>query len=377
MESLNPTLTGLHRPKRRALRATAAVAGLLVLASLALLVLKSGTRQAEANGAVPAAEEGGEKEKAAIPVEVAAVRTGPVSSYISATANLVAENEVKILAEAEGRVATLRVEEGDWVEKGEELATLVRDDSEIALKKAQLKEREERLAYERARGLMERELISREAFDNTTIEFEMAGQELAEAEWRMRKTSIQAPFSGRLSGRYIQLGKHVRLGDELFQITDLDPLVARIYLPERDVLGLRLANEVRISLNADPAVRLAGRIRQISPVVDTQTGTVKLTLEAQSGHELVRPGSFVTVYLVRETRAEAILLPRDAVVHELKQTYIFLAEDDRAVKRQVILGLEEGEWVEAVSGVESGERVVVAGQGDLEAGAAIKILTDA
>ena len=66
--------------------------------------------------------------------------------------------------------------------------------------------------------------------------------------------------------------------------------------------------EVRISLNADEEVAFAGRIRQISPVVDTATGTVKLTIEASAAPALVRPGSFVTVGIVRETRAEALLL---------------------------------------------------------------------
>lgn len=63
-------------------------------------------------------------------MSVSTASIGPISSYISATANLVAENDVKIIAEAEGRVARLLVEEGVWVEKGAVLASLVRDDAE-------------------------------------------------------------------------------------------------------------------------------------------------------------------------------------------------------------------------------------------------------
>lgn len=319
-------------------------------------------------------EEEGDDAKTPVPVEVAAVSEGTVSAYISSTANLVAEKEVKVLSEVEGRVLTLRVEEGDWVKNGQVLASLVRDDEQIAFKKAQLKETNARAAFDRAKELVDRELISREEFDKLSIDYEIAGQELAEAEWALKKTTIVAPFSGRVTARMTQLGQHVRPGDELFQVTDFNPLIARIYLPERDVLGLEEGRTVQICLDAADQVSFAGRIRQISPVVDTSTGTVKLTVEATEPPKEVRPGSFVTVNIVRETHPEALLLPREAVLRELQKAHVFVAEDDVAEKRSVTLGLEEGDLIEVISGVEAGDQVIVAGQGGLKDGSAVKIL---
>jgi len=316
----------------------------------------------------------GDDAKTPVPVEVAAVSEGSVSAYTSSTANLVAENEVKVLSEVEGRVLTLRVEEGDWVKNGQVLATLVRDDQAIAFKKAQLQETNARAAFDRATELVERELISREEFDKLSIDYEIAQQELAEAEWALKKTTIIAPFSGRITARMTQLGQHVRPGDELFQVTDFDPLVARIYLPERDVLGLEEGQDVQIRLDAATEVYFAGRIRQISPVVDTSTGTVKVTVEATEPPEQVRPGSFVTVNIVRVTHSDALLLPREAVLRELQKAHVYVAEDDVAEKRAVTLGLEEGELIEVLSGVAAGDRVIVTGQGGLKDGSAVKIL---
>jgi len=319
-------------------------------------------------------EEEEDDAKTPVPVEVAAVSEGSVSAYTSSTANLVAENEVKVLSEVEGRVLTLRVEEGDWVKNGQVLATLVRDDQAIAFKKAQLKETNARAAFDRATELVERELISREEFDKLNIDHEIARQELAEAEWALKKTTIIAPFSGRVTARMTQLGQHVRPGDELFQVTDFDPLIARIYLPERDVLGLEEGRNVEIRLDAADEVYFAGRIRQISPVVDTSTGTVKVTVEATEPPKQVRPGSFVTVNIVRETHPQALLLPREAVLRELQKAHVYVAEDDVAEKRAVTLGLEEGDLIEVISGVEAGDRVIVTGQGGLKDGSAVKIL---
>ncbi len=338
---------------------------------------------AETTQSAEAAEDTGDKKegeeeddaKTPIPVEVASVSEGSVSVYISSTANLVAENEVKVLSEVEGRVLTLRVEEGDWVKHGQVLATLVRDDEEIEFKKAQLKETNARAAFDRAKELVDRELISREEFDKLTIDYQIARQEMAEAEWALKKATIVAPFTGRITARMTQLGQHVRPGDELFQVTDFDPLIARIYLPERDVLGLEEGRQVQIRLDAADEVSFAGRIRQISPVVDTSTGTVKVTIEATEPPKQVRPGSFVTVNIVRETHADAVLLPREAVVRELRKAHVFVAENEIAEKRTVTLGLEEGDLIEVISGVEAGDQVIVAGQGGLKDGSVVKILT--
>ena len=171
-----------------------------------------------------------------------------------------------------------------------------------------------------------------------------------------------------------QVGQHIQLGDEMFQVTDFDSLITRIYLPERDVLGLTAGREVRIRLNAAEEVAFRGRIRQISPIVDTATGTIKITVAADEHPTNVRPGSFVTVDIVRETHADTLLVPREAVLRELQKAHVFVASEDVAVKRTVTLGLEEGDFVEALAGVEAGEAVIVAGQGGLKDGSPVKIL---
>jgi membrane fusion protein (multidrug efflux system) len=276
-------------------------------------------------------EENADKEKKTpIPVNVTSIARGPVSSYITSTGNLVSENEVRILAESEGRITELLVEEGVTVKKGQILAVLVRDDAEIALKKAELKVTNTDLARQRAERMVAQDLMSHEVFEDLRMEAEIARQELAEAQWRLDKTEIRAPFGGRITERVIQLGHHCKLADPLFTIADFDPLITLLYLPERDIFGLREGRDVRITLKANESVEFAGRIRQISPVVDTATGTVKVTVEAVNPPRDVRPGTFVTIDIVRETHHEAVLVPRDAIVRELQEAFVFVAKGDVA-----------------------------------------------
>ena len=168
--------------------------------------------EAEADGEADG-EDGEEAEEiVAVPVSVSAVESGSVSAYLTATANLIAENEVKVLSEASGRVARLLVDEGVYVRKGQLLAALVADDQKIGLAKAEFKETNARLAFERGTDLAQKELISREEIDKLSMEHELAKQELAEAQWRIQKTEIRAPFSGQISDRMIQMGQHVADG---------------------------------------------------------------------------------------------------------------------------------------------------------------------
>ena len=324
--------------------------------------------------AANAEENDGEETESAVPVNVADVSIGSISTYLTATANLVPEDEVKVLAEAEGRVTQLLVEEGDSVRAGQLLATLLHDEAQIAYDKAEVKTSNAEMVYERAVRMSTEELIAVEDLDMSTMDHRVAQQELAEAKWKLDKAEIRAPFDGRITLRNVTLGQHIRPGDELFTVTDFRSLISRIYLPERDVLALEEGREVQVTLKADENVRFSGRIRQISPVVDTATGTVKVTVEAINPPKIVRPGGFVIIEIVRETHDQAIVLPREAVIRELQSAHVFVVNEGVAEKRAIELGLEEDKTLEIVSGLSGGERIVVAGQGGLKDGTKIKIL---
>ncbi|HEX2164540.1 MAG TPA: efflux RND transporter periplasmic adaptor subunit, partial [Thermoanaerobaculia bacterium] len=351
-----------------------------LLAAGGLFVAGRDANGEEAAEAAAAEGEQEDEEKAPIPVEVAVVETGAIASYLSATANLIAPGEVDVVAETEGRVERVLVVEGDWVAKGQLLATLARGDAEIALEKARVREENAVAVHQRGLDLAAEQLISREDLEKRDMDARLAKQERAEAEWNLAKTEVRAPIGGRVTLRHTQPGRHVSPGEPLFHLTDRD-LVAYVYLPEKDVLALDLGRRVELALDAAPDVAFHGRIRRISPVVDPATGTVKVTVEAVSPPAAVRPGSFVTARIVRERRPDAVLLPKDAVIRELAQAHVFVARRDGdglvAARREIALGLEEESRVEAVSGIRPGERLIVAGQGALKEGTRIRVLGDA
>ena len=258
------------------------------------------------------------------------------------------------------------------------LATLKRDDAEIALGKARTRADNARAAFERARTMRANGVLSDEEHDLLAMQHRVAQQEVAEAEWALSKRTIRAPFAGRITERSVMTGQRVQPNDELFSVADYASLIARIYLPEKDVLSLEVGRAVKLALNADPSIQFAGRVRLVSPVVDTATGTVKVTVEAVEPPANVRPGGFVTVSIVRERRDDVVRVPREAVIRELQSAHVFVTDGDTASKRAITTGLEEEGLVEVVSGLEPGEQVITAGQGGLREGGKVKVLgTDA
>lgn len=361
-----------EKKSRKKLFITIGVVLLLAVAASVALSLNG-----NADPANDAKEEEKKDEKAPVPVEVAEAKLDRISSYITATANLTAESEVQVLSESEGRVSRYHFEEGQHVSRGDILATLVRGEQQILVDKAKARADNARAAFERARELADAELISRTEFDKTAMERRVADQELAESAYRLSKTVIRAPISGVVSIRQVQVGQHLRPGDQLYTITDVDPLIADIFLPEREAMLLTPGREVRIVPKSDLSIVFPGKIRMVSPIVDPQTGTVKVTVETSKLPASVRPGSFVQVNVVKETRPESILVPREAVIRELNNAHLFVAKEGKAEKRDVEVGIEEGGFVEILGGLEAGEKVIVAGQGGLKDEAPIKILEDA
>lgn len=331
---------------------------------------------ADATTAEQAAAEEAESQPKARPVAVHDVTLGEISDTIEATANLVPERLVTVLAETTGRIERLPVQEGDRVAAGQPLAEVERREAEIALKRAEIKTRATQRDLDRAERMLQEGLMSPEEFEAKKLEHETAAQALEEAEWTLEKTTVRAPFAGTVTTRHIEIGQHVRPGDALFAVADFQPLVAEIHVPEEDAAYLEAGQPVRLIPRATPDHEVPGRIQRLSPMVDTGTGTVTVRVEARDVPASVTPGCFVTVITERDRHASVPLVPKRAVIREIGTAYAFVAVDGKAERRELRLGLETSGSFEVLDGLQAGDRVVITGHGNLRNGTLIEIFED-
>lgn len=305
-------------------------------------------------------------------VEVEPVAVGEIASVYSSTGTLLAERQATAKTRIRGRVQRIFVEEGDEVEKGQILARLEDEELVIARDRARATEGNNKIKFERSKSLLERNLVSEEAYQEAMHSYEVAHNDAEMADLELSYATIRAPLGGTIARRHVSEGQEVATGDPLFDIVDQDPLLLELYVPER-LVG-RLAPGQTVDLTLDATGRsLPGVIARISPVVDTATGTVKVTVEIHDG-EGVRTGSFARARVVIDLHDDARIVPRDALVSEGDDWFVYVVDEGKARKVAVRLGFEEADRVELLEGPDAGEAVVVTGAPALQEGAPVEVL---
>ena len=330
--------------------------------------------QATASASPKADDKAKAAEERKLPVEIAIAKKGAISSWIITTATLEPEKQVTVLSETSGVVAKLMVEEGAHVGEGQVLAVLSDSQKQVALQKAQIKMQNSKHELQRMQTSYDQKIISQLDFDKAKYDADVSQSEQNDAQVQVDRLVIRAPFAGIITDRYIQLGQNISNGTQLFTLVDRDPLKARIYLPEKEIFELTKNQKVSLALNAQKNVQFEGSIDQINPVVDTKSGTVKVTVVVDKAPDAVRPGSFVDVRLVTQRHDNALLIPKKALVEEAGEQYVFLISNNLAAKRTVKVGFTDDESAEVLSGIKQGESVVVAGQGSLRDGVKAEVV---
>ena len=315
----------------------------------------------------------------AIPVAALPLFRGRIESVLRFSTNLEAENSVDVLSEAERHVTHLLVEEGDAVRAGQTLLRLQDEAQRTALRRVESQLERSRLEYERQRRLFEQDLISEQAYNQARYDLEQLELALEDAERELGYATVAAPISGVVTERLVNVGDHVDRHAKLFAIVDFDSIVARVFVPERQLAGLFVGQPARVLAQSLAGSREAA-IERISPVVDPQSGTVKVTL-AIPGNQGLLPGMYVEVDLVAAAVEDALLAPKRALVYDQEQVFVFRVApgDDgpRAERLLVRILIESEDVVHLQSELADGERLIVAGQAGLKDGARIRLLDPA
>jgi membrane fusion protein (multidrug efflux system) len=318
----------------------------------------------------------GTDQRAAVPVEVAPVERRAISAFLETNGTLEAENDVDIVTRTSGPIEELLVEEGMKVRKGQLLARIDPDEIRARLEVAKVTRDDAKMAYDRAKALVEDELLSREAYDQAKATYESAEAQLFGEQIVLGYTDVKAPFDGVVSARYVKLAQFVSNNERLFRLTSFDPLLCPIQVPERELPNLHVGQDAYVKVEAWPEERFPAKVLRISPVVDATSGTVKVTLEVSAPGKL-RPGMFTGVFLETETRADALVVPKGALSLESIGDTVYVAAGDTASRREVELGFQEGDFVEVREGLAEGEDVIVVGHDGLSDGTPIQVLSTA
>ncbi len=370
--------------RTKGLRRIAEGAALAFVLALTLVGCKGGedepaARTGRPGGRQPGGPEAAQGEPGGKPplptaaVAVEQVQRGDISTYYSATASLDPNKEADVLARVNGIIQSLAAEEGDRVAKGQVLIKI--DDAEYRhrVTQAEVELHQQRLQLERSEKMLAQGLVSAEAADAARSQMKAAEASWELATLELSYTRVQSPFTGRVVARSVDQGRTVSNGTVLFTLADLSRLLARVHVPAREFRNIQTDQPVQLVVDST-GDRLEGHILLVSPVVDSTSGTIKVTVEISQFPSSTRPGDFAEVSIVTDRHDDVIVVPRIAVLRDHEERVVYVGDGETAVRRVVEVGFEDDRFTEIITGLAEGESVVVQGQRSLADGQKISIL---
>jgi membrane fusion protein (multidrug efflux system) len=354
----------------------------LALAAMALAAALLVAACGKANG--DSAGKEAKDEVPAVPVEVASTRRAEMAAVYTGTAPIESERKAFVMPKVKGEIRAVLADEGQRVREGQVLARLDGDQMrlEVALNEATMRKLER--DYARNLELQQKGLVSATAIDNLKYELEAAKANWDLARLQLSYCEIRSPIAGTVTQRLdvVKVGNTVTpvggviesADSSLFVVEDLDSLMLRVNVPERELSKLSVGQPAELGFDAVPGRTFEGRIALISPYVDAQTATFPVRIRVADTGGLLRPGMFARVAIVYERKPDALQIPRTALLDGDGPPKVFVVKDGKAAERAVTLGLSNGAMIEVVEGLQDGEQVVVVGQGAVKPGAAVRIV---
>jgi RND family efflux transporter MFP subunit len=384
----------------------AVIIAVVALVGLAGLVVfnRSDDRPAEARGGTaqgggqggPGGGGAGQFARPPMTVEVAPVRREAVSEQITVVGNLIGAATVEVVPKVSGRLQTVSVQLGDRVANGQAIAVV--EDREIReqvkqaeasfeVARASIKQREADLkfnetALERARSLFDRQLLPKQSLDDADAKYQAAVAQLdlaraqfAQSEARLDElrimlgnTVIRSPVNGFVGKRYLDPGGFASQNAPVVSVVDLSVVRLVANLVEKDLKRVRQGTSASVEVDAYPGEQFSGRVARVAPVFDAATRTAPMEIEIPNDGFRLKAGMYARVRLTVDTRQNALVVPRNALVQIEGKEGVFVAAGQKATFSAVQTGLQDEAKVEIVAGLREGTRVVTTGAGALRDG---------
>jgi membrane fusion protein (multidrug efflux system) len=317
-------------------------------------------------------------EAAPINVEVMTITAEPVFAETFDLPAVVEPNRVvTVSAEIEGRIEEIPSDEGSRVKAGDLLVQLNTDLLQPQFESADAQVKRDQIEFERMKGLVEADATSRSDLDNATTQLSISKAQLEQARARLERSHIIAPVSGILNNIPVEEGEYVQSGTAVAEIVNTDTVKVVVDVPERDITFFTLGGKAEVSLIYKGYEKtLEGTITFISELANQQTRSTSMEITLSNEEGFLRSGQIVHVHLTRRTLKDAILIPLQAVIPMEDGYAVYVANSDKAQRRNVNLGIIKGDLVQIESGLKAGEKLIIAGHRFVAPGQKVNVVKE-
>jgi len=338
-------------------------------------------------------------------VEIQEVELKLIKSSILASGTLTFREQVQLRSEVIGQVTGLHVEEADKVAKGDPVITLDPKTYQAQVEQAEARVRIQQIAIERQRLLIKtladrferqkamfaKNLVDEDSYESLKSELALAEVDLRslqeslaqaraaldQSEELLSKTRIKSPIDGVVIQVDIKVGETVIAGttnipgSTMMVIADPSETLTEVQVDEADIAQVREGQNADIFTAAYPDTPLSGTIQSIASVARQTPGQaslsflVKVLLDEQDSM-VIRPGMSVRADIYTQSSEETLAIPVQAVLYDEdtddegneEQTYVFVVQDGKAIRRDVEIGISSDSDQEITDGLEEGEIII-------------------
>ncbi|MFY9608862.1 MAG: efflux RND transporter periplasmic adaptor subunit [Blastocatellia bacterium] len=395
---------------------------LLIITVMAGVLLASGCGRSQRSSEATAEAKAASTPTPPVDVTTAAAITRGLQRGVEVVGSLVADEEVVVSAQAPGELAELNVDFGTYVGRGQIIARIDQRDAKLKVEQAQATLKQtlarlgmndgekfdpdrnadvrvakaqldwEKMNLDRQTRLVENGDISRALYDQAVTTHNLAraryqaavdavNQQLAVVEQQraalnlakkaMGDTVVRAPISGAVKEKRSSRGSYLMINSPIVTLVKINPLRLRADIPEYAAASVRTGQTMTLTVEAFPERTFTGRVVRIGPSLNELTRALTVEAEVANPGNLLRPGMFAKSKLITAKDAPAVMVPQRAVQVIAGLNKVFVIENGRASERIVKTGTTDGDLIEVVEGVKSGESVATSNLDKLQEGTVV------
>lgn len=351
---------------KKSLKQTIAIGGIVVIAAF-LIIPRTGLFLGKKG---PDAGPGGMGR--ALPVSAIVVKPGTMENALKAAGSLVASEEVNISTEIAGVVRKIEFDEGSRVKKGDLLVVI--DDSELQAQREKAIHQKKLIeqTLERQRVLLEKEAISREAFDKVQTDLLVIDSEINLLNIRIQKTQIRAPFDGIIGFRNVSPGAYIQPGLAIARLVKTSPLLLQFSVPERYQSSKLVGSEVIFNV-AGYSDNFRAKVYAVEPSIDERTRSLTLRAEYPNSDYRLLPGMFADLKIIIGREDNVVQVPSEAIIPQMDGEQVYVYRNGVAELIRVRSGNRTERYVAIQEGVAVGDTVITSGVLQLRSGMPVEI----
>ncbi len=300
------------------------------------------------------------------------VKPEELGNSVITSGTVLANEEVELKSEVDGKITQIAFKEGSRVKEGDLLVKINDAELQAQLKREQFKQELLKDKEYRQKKLLEREAISQEEYDDALNQLNVSRSEVDVIKAQIEKTEIRAPFDGIVGLKNVSEGSFINSSTIIASLQNINPIKIDFSIPERYAASIKLGDKVNFKVIGKEEQDVA-KVYAIEPKIDPVTRTLKIRAIYSNSAGNILPGAFADVELVLDKIENALMIPSQALVPELKGQKVYLYKSGKIVSQKIETGIRTDVKVQATEGLNPNDTLITSGILQVKDGIQVKI----